>query len=536
LEELDDEEGKTHFNHSDSSDCEEPDVLSDEASSHGKLENTSADEQKNDTIRLYMKEMGKAPLLTKKDEFRLGEIIYNLKETKECLIQNSKLSREKIFSLASSLEEGKVDLEDIIYYVGHIPADDKSMDEKFIKQQRKNFIKQVRRLKSLASQIDTQIKQEQASGFSSEKSASNLSKIQHKAKLIFSEFRLKPVLLKSLEKEILQYLDEENSQLDQMEDLFRKSGIPKKLVDLFYNSNNWDDHLKNIEKTLVSKEQKKILPEIRRFDRKLSFYEEKIGVKRNRARSVSKELSQLKKESEKAIKTLIESNLRLVVSIAKRYSDIGMNFLDLVQEGNFGLIKAVYKFDHRKGNKFSTYATWWIRQCISRSIADQSRVIRLPVHVNDDLKRLHKVTMRLQQELGRQPHIDEIAERLKTSKKKVKVLSEIVKEPVSLDVPITEHENKNFVDFVIDEQTLSPVESAIYSNLISDTETVLSSLSPREEKILRMRFGIGENQQYTLEEIGNFFHVTRERIRQIEKKALKKLKHPGRSHKLQVHF
>jgi RNA polymerase primary sigma factor len=338
-----------------------------------------------------------------------------------------------------------------------------------------------------------------------------------------------------LETEVRKCLDEQIRQLKDMENLLHKSGISRSWIDTLYNSNNWEKHLKSMGK-ILSKEQKGVLDEFRRLDRYLAFYEEKISIPRNEARQVSEELSRLEEESENAKKTLIESNLRLVVSIAKRYTDIGMHFLDLVQEGNIGLIKAVSKFDHRKGNKFSTYATWWIRQCITRSIADQSRVIRLPVHVNDDLKRFQKVRFHLQQELGRNPRIGEIAERLEISKKKARILFEIVKEPVSLDVPIGTGEEKKFIDFVEDEQTISPVEAAIRSNLNNDAEAVLASLSPREEKILRMRFGIGESQQYTLEEIGNIFHVTRERIRQIEKKALRKLKHPGRSYKLRPHY
>jgi RNA polymerase primary sigma factor len=430
--------------------------------------------------------------------------------------------------------KGEIGLADILRFDEHGVVRGETVDEKFMENKKRKFIQRVNRLKSLDRRIDALSEKERIAGEGSEKNDINLDKVRQKAGDIVSELNLKSERLKSLEAEILDYLDEQSSQLKKMKNLLSEYGISQKWIISFSDSNNWEYLLKGIDNALA--EQKDVLPEIRRLDEKLSFYEEKIGVRRNEVLKISEELSRLQGESEKARKTLIESNLRLVVSIAKRYSDKGMNFLDLVQEGNFGLIKAVKKFDHRKGNKFSTYATWWIRQCISRSIADQSRVIRLPVHVNDDLKRFQKVSFHLQQELGRNPGIGEIVERLKIGRKKAKILSEIVKEPVSLDVPIMDDENKKFVDFVVDEQALSPVEAAIYSNLTRDTDAVLASLSPREEKILRMRFGIGESKQYTLEEIGNVFSVTRERIRQIEKKALRKLKNPGRNQKLRTHF
>jgi RNA polymerase primary sigma factor len=502
----------------------------------GKTDQKISDEHKNDTVRLYMKEMGRVPLLTQEDEYRLGEAIYNYKNAKESLIQKAKITRDTIFSLKSSLTKGEIAIADILHHYEHLSAHEKIMNEKFMKDYRKKFFQQVERLKNLDRQNNDLSIKEKTCGSPSEKRISDLNKIQQKIKIIISELGLKPERLESLETEILHYLDEQKIQLEKLKNLLNQCGVPEKWVNTLYSSNNWEEPLKGIEKILSNRGQKDVLPKIRQLDENLSFYEDKSGIRRNEIQRISRELTQLKKEAENARKILIESNLRLVVSIAKRYSDIGMNFLDLVQEGNFGLIKAVKKFDHRKGNKFSTYATWWIRQCISRSIADQSRIIRLPVHVNDDLKRFQKASLRLQQELGRQPKIEEIAQRLDTSKKKARILSEIVKEPVSLDVPIMDDENKNFIDFVVDEQNLSPVEEAIYSNLISDTNAVLASLSPREEKILRMRFGIGESRQYTLEEIGNVFHVTRERIRQIEKKALRKLKNPGRNQKLRSHF
>jgi RNA polymerase primary sigma factor len=324
--------------------------------------------------------------------------------------------------------------------------------------------------------------------------------------------------------------------LKEVENVLGGREVPKEKIEAFSHSNYWDELLKSLEETQTGKEWERALQQIRKLDRKLSSCEEEIGVRRNDVILTFENLSRLERKAEVAKKSLIESNLRLVVSVAKKYSDMGMPLMDLIQEGNCGLIKSVDKFDHLRGNKFSTYATWWIRQCITRAIADQSRVIRLPVHINEGLKRFRRITFHLQQELSREPKVDEIAKRMDVSKKKVSEMMKIVKEPISLDVPIGNAEDMKFIDFVADEGTASPVEVAIRSDLKNDTRAILASLSPQEEKILRMRFGIGESQQYTLEEIGRVFKVTRERIRQIEKKALRKLKHLGCSERLLAHI
>jgi len=273
---------------------------------------------------------------------------------------------------------------------------------------------------------------------------------------------------------------------------------------------------------------------IRENQRRLIRVEKEVDLSIDQLKHIARRLTMGEAKARQAKREMIEANLRLVISIAKKYTNRGLGFLDLIQEGNIGLMKAVDKFEWRRGYKFSTYATWWIRQAITRSIADQARTIRIPVHMIETINKIMRVSRQVAQEVGREPTPEELAEHLEMPEAKVRQILEVAKEPVSLETPIGDEEDSQLGDFVEDENAIDPIDATVRSALAGATQEVLAKLTDREQKVLRMRFGIGMNTDHTLEEVGKQFGVTRERIRQIEAKALRKLRHPSRSRELKT--
>jgi RNA polymerase primary sigma factor len=315
----------------------------------------------------------------------------------------------------------------------------------------------------------------------------------------------------------------------------KQAGMPRKdFISTFpknETSTRWlDKHIK--AKKRYSGPLAKFKDEIERRQNKLKDLEGLFHVLISEIKEINREVSIGEAKARRAKKEMVEANLRLVISIAKKYTNRGLQFLDLIQEGNIGLMKAVDKFEYRRGYKFSTYATWWIRQAITRSIADQARTIRIPVHMIETINKLVRTSRQMLHEIGREPAPEELADKLGMTLEKVRKVLKIAKEPISLETPIGDEEDSHLGDFIEDKTAVIPLDAAIQANLREATTRVLSSLTPREERVLRMRFGIGMNTDHTLEEVGQQFNVTRERIRQIEAKALRKLKHPSRSRKL----
>ena len=517
-----------------------------------------------DPVRMYMREMGTVELLTREGEIRIAKRIEEGLEQVRHALSEFPGSIEYLLKQYAGVEAGEVRLADLV--VGFIDpnqgeevaqhsnrAEDKAKgkgkavasaadDDKEADEDNDEATTEVdtgpdpaevnRRMKKITrihKQVKALLGKEGAADPKTRKARGQLT-------AEFMQLKLSPKLFDELANNLRNTVAHVRNQERQIMALaVRQAGMPKKdfLASFPQNETSPDWIEKQIRaKRKHSSALGKLRPEIERAQRKLIALEKEHGLSVADIKEISRQMSIGEAKARRAKKEMVEANLRLVISIAKKYTNRGLQFLDLIQEGNIGLMKAVDKFEYRRGYKFSTYATWWIRQAITRSIADQARTIRIPVHMIETINKLNRISRQMLQEMGREPTPDELAVRMEMPEDKVRKVLKIAKEPISMETPIGDDEDSHLGDFIEDASVLSPIESATSEGLKETTHAVLAGLTPREAKVLRMRFGIDMNTDHTLEEVGKQFDVTRERIRQIEAKALRKLRHPTRSEQL----
>jgi len=511
-----------------------------------------------DPVRMYMREMGTVELLTREGEIRIAKRIEEGLDAVRSALAKYPATHEHLLKTYELVKAGQARLIDMV--VGFIDpnapdviaqpqnptkleldtdAEDKEEDAEEGDESEDEAIDTGPDPEEVARRMGSILKLLQQSLASIAKHGADDPKTQKLRKKLageFMELKLSPRMFDALMDQLRSHVsDIRQIEKEIMIMAVRDAGMPRKEFIATFPKNETSarwlaKHMKAGKK--YSAPLGRMKEEIEKRQRKLMTLEEQFHLSINDIKEINREVSIGEAKARRAKKEMVEANLRLVISIAKKYTNRGLQFLDLIQEGNIGLMKAVDKFEYRRGYKFSTYATWWIRQAITRSIADQARTIRIPVHMIETINKLNRISRQMLQEMGREPTPEELAVRMEMPEDKVRKVLKIAKEPISMETPIGDDEDSHLGDFIEDQSVASPIDQATMESLRETTHAVLAQLTPREAKVLRMRFGIDMNTDHTLEEVGKQFDVTRERIRQIEAKALRKLRHPSRSEQL----